>query len=128
MTHELVSRAKRKVQEHLEWLDRWRPGVLTDRRARQRLLAAYDEPRSLSCLQEALDPHRVEALEKKVMDRPGALDALIQEHLDACYRTVKAAADRAERSPVAEPGWRDRARAELRSRLLVFLSRDSRQA
>jgi hypothetical protein len=81
----------------------------------------------LSCLQEALDSRRVEALEKKVMDRPGALDALVQEHLDASYRTVKAAADRAEQAPIAEPGWRDRARAELRSRLLVFLSRDPRQ-
>jgi hypothetical protein len=124
MTQELLSTANRKRQEHLAWLGRWRPGVLTDRRARQRLLAAYDEPRSLSCLQEALDPRRIEALEKKVMDRPGALNRLIKEHLDASYRTVKEAARRAERAPIIERGWRKTAQAHLRSHLLPFVSGD----
>lgn len=120
---ELVLRANRKKQQVLEWLGRWRPGVITDRRERQRLLAAYDEPRSFSCLQEALDQGRIHALETRVAERPGALDELIREHLDASYRTVKEAARRAEREPIMEANWRATARAMLRPVLVGVISR-----
>jgi hypothetical protein len=121
-TGDLVTEGNRIVQGHRDWLSRWRPGVLWDRRARARLLGPYDEPRTFCYSEEALTPHRVEALQKRVRDRPALLEAFLTEHVGACQRAVNAAAKRAGQAPVAEPGWQDRVRHELRARLLHCLS------
>jgi hypothetical protein len=122
---ELHKQAGAIIQAHREWAARWGKSSLPDRRVKARLLGGYGEPMTLSYLEEALHTKYRPTLEKQVKQRRWALEEIITEHLNACYRMVYALRKRQGAPAEVEPGWRDKVRPVLRQHLLGVLARES---
>jgi hypothetical protein len=117
-TEQLDNAARRIRQAHLDWLSRWRPAMLADRRKKLRLVGGYGEPRCHDYLSEALRPDNLPRLQRAARRHPHALDLVLDDYLDDVYHKTYRALQRAGLPTAVQPGWREQAKAQLRPLLI----------